>query len=151
MLALEYGAEWRMGMQESPVIFVVEDDPQMQVLVEEVLKDGGFACLITTSGEEANNLLVEGIGKYCALVTDIKLRGGIDGWKVGRCVRGLNQDIPVIYMTGDPADKWASCGVPHSIILNKPFALAQVVIAVAQLLNTSGSSNGVAQTGQAGT
>jgi DNA-binding NtrC family response regulator len=149
VLATELSGEW--VMQEGPVVLVVEDDPQMQVLVEEVLKDAGFGCLITTSGEEANNLLVEGIGKYCALVTDIKLSGGIDGWKVGRCVRELNQYIPVIYMTGDSAEKWASCGVPHSIILNKPFALAQVVTAVAQPLNTSGSSNGVAQTGQAST
>ena len=138
-------------MQENPVVLVVEDDPQMQVLVEEALKDGGFAGLITTSGEEAKNLLNEGISKYCALITDIRLSGDIDGWKVGRCARELNQDIPVIYMTGDSAEKWASSGVPHSIILNKPFAPAQVVTAVAQLLNTSGSSNGVAQTGQAGT
>lgn len=42
VLATELSGEW--VMQESTVVLVVEDDPQMQVLVEEVLKDGGFSC-----------------------------------------------------------------------------------------------------------
>jgi hypothetical protein len=39
-------------------------------------------------------------------------------------------------MTGDSADEWASKGVPSSILLTKPFAPAQLVTAVSQLLNT---------------
>ena len=43
-------------------------------------------------------------------------------------------------MTGAAADEWASEGVPNSILLNKPFAPAQLVTAVSQLLN-AGSPN----------
>jgi hypothetical protein len=38
-------------------------------------------------------------------------------------------------MSGDSAEEWASKGVPISIMLAKPFAPAQLVTAVAQLLN----------------
>jgi hypothetical protein len=39
-------------------------------------------------------------------------------------------------MSGKSAADWASKGVPNSIMLEKPFAPAQLVTAVANLLNT---------------
>ena len=43
--------------------------------------------------------------------------------------------FPVVYMTGDSAAEWDSIGVPNSILLTKPFAPAQLVTALSQLLN----------------
>ena len=126
-------------MQELPVILVVEDDQMIQGMVEEALTEGGFESVIASSGEEAVGLLEENHGKYRVLITDINLTGQIDGWNVAKIARELNPDIQVIYVTGAAADQWASRGVPNSVLLNKPFAPAQVVTAVAQLLNTSGA------------
>jgi hypothetical protein len=39
-------------------------------------------------------------------------------------------------MSGQHAEDWSSKGVPNSIMLTKPFAPAQLVTAVSQLLNT---------------
>jgi DNA-binding response OmpR family regulator len=76
-------------------------------------------------------------GKYRALVTDIKLGPGkLDGWDVARHAREIDPDFPVVYMSGTDAAEWASKGVPNSIMLSKPFAPAQLVTAVSQLLNT---------------
>jgi CheY-like chemotaxis protein len=68
-------------------------------------------------------------------VTDINLRGRLDGWEVARVARGIDPAFPLVYMTGGAADDWASKGVPNSILLNKPFAPAQLVTAVSQLLD----------------
>jgi hypothetical protein len=38
-------------------------------------------------------------------------------------------------MTGLAADEWSSRGVPNSVLLQKPFAPAQLITAVSQLLN----------------
>jgi CheY-like chemotaxis protein len=119
------------------VILVVEDDPLIQVLVEEQLTDGGFELAIATSGEEAVTLLKGGNTKYRALVTDINLHGKMDGWEVGKQAREIDPAFPVIYMTGAAADQWASHGVPNSILLTKPFAPAQLVAAISQLLNSA--------------
>lgn len=74
--------------------------------------------------------------KYRALVTDINLgRNKLEGWEVARHVREIDPAFPVVYMSGDSAEDWASKGVPNSIMLAKPFAPAQLVTAVAQLLN----------------
>jgi CheY-like chemotaxis protein len=85
--------------------------------------------------EEAVTLLRGHRGKYCALVADIVLRGRIDGWEVAQRAREIDPDFPIIYMTGAKADQWPSRGVPNSILMEKPFAPAQLVTAVSQLLN----------------
>jgi CheY-like chemotaxis protein len=68
-------------------------------------------------------------------VTDINLLGTMDGWEVAKQAREINPTFPIIYMTGAAADQWASHGVPNSALLAKPFAPAQLVTALAHLLN----------------
>jgi DNA-binding response OmpR family regulator len=124
-------------MQGLPTILVVEDDHLIQSVVEETLKEGGFEIDIASSGRQAIELLNSAGGKYRALVTDINLgRDKMDGWEVVRHVREIDPAFPVVYMSGESADAWASKGVPNSIMLAKPFAPAQLVTAVSQLLNT---------------
>jgi DNA-binding response OmpR family regulator len=120
-----------------PIILVVEDDQLIQSVVEESLIEGGFDIVIASSGENAVELLDASEGNYRALVTDINLgRGKIDGWRVARHAREIEPNFPVVYMSGKDAGDWASLGVPNSIMLAKPFAPAQLVTAVSQLLNT---------------
>ena len=123
-----------------PIILVVEDDEPLQEIVHDALKDGGFDLTTVASGQEAVAMIESGVVKYSALVTDINLKGPMKGWEVARLVRQIDPTFPVVYMTGAAADEWASEGVPNSILLNKPFAPAQLVTAVSQLLN-AGSPN----------
>jgi DNA-binding response OmpR family regulator len=122
-------------LNESPVILVVEDDQAIQGVIEDTLSEGGFEVAIATGGEEAATLLSGNKGQYQALVTDIGLIGRFDGWEVARHARKTNPDFAVVYMSGKYAEDWASKGVPKSIMLARPFALAQLVTAVSQLLN----------------
>ena len=125
-------------MEKLPIILVVEDDHLVQSIVEDSLKDAGFEIAIASSGENAVELLDASEGKYRALVTDINLgRGGIDGWDVARHAREIDPSFPVVYMSGKDVDDWASKGVPNSLMLAKPFAPAQLVTAVSQLLNAN--------------
>jgi len=120
---------------------VVEDDPLVRGVVEETLTDGGFEIAMVSSGENAINLLEVQQVKYGAVVTDINLgRDRRDGWDVARRAREIDAGFPVVYMTGASADDWASKGVPNSILLTKPFAPAQLLTAVSQLLNGSSST-----------
>ena len=117
-------------MEDLPVILVVEDDQSLQNIVEIALSDGGFEPAIAASGEEAVTLLMGGLTKYRALVTDINLRGSMDGWEVAKRAREIDPQFPIVYMTGASADEYGSHGVPNSILLTKPFAPAQLVTAV---------------------
>jgi len=130
------GAVGGSTLEEKIVILVIEDDQSIQTVVEDALTEAGFEPAIAASGEEAVTLLQGGKTKYRALVTDINLLGRIDGWEVAKHAREIDPEFPVIYVTGAAADQWASHGVPNSILLTKPFAPAQLVTAVSNLLNT---------------
>jgi DNA-binding response OmpR family regulator len=123
-------------LDELPVILVVEDDPIIQNLIEVALSDGGFEVDVVSTGEEALTLLSADGKTYRALVTDINLLGRLDGWEVGRRAREIDGNSPVVYVSGDSVGDWASKGVPNSVMLSKPFAPAQLVTAVSQLLNS---------------
>jgi DNA-binding response OmpR family regulator len=125
------------SLEESPVILVVEDDPPIQIIVEDALVDGGFEPAIAPSGEEAVTLLEGHKGKYHALVVDITLLGRLDGWEVAKRAREIDPVFPILYITAAHADRWPSQGVPNSALLTKPFAPAQLVTAVNRMVRVS--------------
>lgn len=122
-------------MSDVPLILVVEDEYPLQGILEDALAEAGFETDILSSAEEALTLFMGGTKKYKALVTDVRLMGRLSGWDVARRMREADPTFPVIYMTGAAADQWASQGVPGSILLEKPFAPAQLITAISQLLN----------------
>jgi DNA-binding response OmpR family regulator len=124
-------------VSELPLILVIEDEYALQGVVEDALNEGGFETDILSSGEEALTLFKGKIKEYRALVTDINLKGHLSGWEVARQIRENHPTFPIIYMTGAAAGKWASQGVPNSILLEKPFAPAQLVTAISHLLNAA--------------
>jgi hypothetical protein len=73
--------------------------------------------------------------RNCDVETQVLISGKLTGWEVARHAREIIKQIPVVYMTGAGAHDWGSMGVPNSVLLIKPFAPAQVVTAVSQLLS----------------
>lgn len=123
------------------LVLVVEDEPLIREMLEHALGDGGFAVTLAASGEEALTLIEGETFHHQALVTDIRLAPGkASGWDVARRARERNPQLAVVYMTGDSAADWAAQGVPNSILVQKPFAPAQILSAVAQLLNAASST-----------
>jgi DNA-binding response OmpR family regulator len=119
------------------MIMVVEDDQIIQALVEASLTEAGFEPAIAASGAAAVTLLRGNRSYYRALVTAINLLGTMDGWEVAKQAREIEPTLPIVYMTDAAVNEWASRGVPNSVLLTKPFAPAQLVTAVAQLLNSA--------------
>jgi CheY-like chemotaxis protein len=130
------GARGVRALDELPVILGVEDDQLVQTVVEETLAEGGFEPAVVASGEEAVALLQGHKGKYRALVTDIDLQGKMDGWEVAQQAREIDPEFPIVYMSGASAADWPVKGVPNSIMLAKPFAPAQLLTAISNLLNS---------------
>jgi two-component system cell cycle response regulator CpdR len=122
-------------MSQPPTILVVEDEPLIQNLIEAALEDGGFRVVAATSGREAIERLDQDSSTVSGLVTDIDPGDGIKGWEVARHGRQHNPTLAVVYMSGGSAHEWESEGVPNSNILTKPFAPAQMVVALAAQLN----------------
>jgi DNA-binding NtrC family response regulator len=127
---------WSSALENSVTVLVVEDDPLIHDVLGEALVDGGFRVAQASTCADALSMLEAPDAAYRALVTDINLGPGSGtGWEIAKRAREINPDLAVIYMTGNSGHQYASNGVPNSIILPKPFAPAQLISAVAQLLN----------------
>jgi DNA-binding response OmpR family regulator len=118
-----------------PLVMVVEDELLLHEGIEEALRAAGFAVAFVQSAEEGSVLLRGPSADYKALIVDINLRGRMLGWDLAKVARQVKPEMAIVYTTAGRGDEWPSHGVPFSLLVQKPFAPAQLVTAVSQLLN----------------
>jgi CheY-like chemotaxis protein len=123
-------------MDNLPLLLLVEDEPLVRSGLADGLQDGGYAIAEAESGAAAIDAIDETEALH-GVITDIRLGAGANGWEVARHARQCFPTIAIVYMTGDSAADWTSEGVPNSVVVQKPFAMAQMVTAVSTLLNAA--------------
>ena len=116
-----------------PVLYV-DDEPMIQEIVESALNDAGFSVVLATTPAEALDALKSPVLR--GLVTDINLADPMDGWEVARHAREINPQLPVVYVSGLCESEWTVKGVPQSLMIAKPFAPAQIIVALSTLMVT---------------
>jgi DNA-binding response OmpR family regulator len=106
-------------------ILLVEDDPLIALGTTLALEDRGYGVFHAETAEEAVNAL-EADG-FSALVTDINLGPGADGFFVARRWREMHPDAPVVFVSGADAGRYEAEGVRPSELITKPFEPEQVL------------------------
>jgi CheY-like chemotaxis protein len=117
-----------------PIVLLVEDEPLVLLVAQDALEAGGYTVLPVQLASEALNVLDTLIAELSGLVTDIRLPGETDGWEIARHARELKTDLPIVYTTADGAADWAAKGVPNSVVVQKPYAGAQLLTALSTLV-----------------
>ncbi|MHA6299288.1 response regulator [Devosia sp. CAU 1758] len=120
---------------EKVTILVVEDEVLVCVELEEALREAGYEIVSAHNGTAGLQRAEELSTSSSGIVTDIRIGAGPDGWAIAHRARELNPQIAVVYMSGDSAADWAANGVPNSQMIQKPFATAQIVTAISELIN----------------
>jgi len=114
------------------------------MIFEEVLEEMGCAYKIVDGGSQAIMELIAAPHAYSCVVLDIYMER-LDGVETGHIVRRLNQDIPIIMITGDQkkeTEDKARC-VGLSDFLLKPLSHEQIVTAVDRALQIAAPRKGV--------
>jgi CheY-like chemotaxis protein len=117
-------------------ILVIEDEPLIRLDLIDILEQAGFTVEATVDASTAI-AAIDGHDHLAGIVTDINLGSDVRGWVVARHARQKFPDLAVVYITGDSAAEWTTEGVPNSVVLQKPFADAQVVNAITTILNAA--------------
>lgn len=115
-------------------MLLAEDEPLVSLAAQDALEAGGFTVLAVDSGLAALAVVESRFAELAGLITDIRIGSGPSGWEIAVRVRELNPDIAVVYATGDSAHEWSARGVPKSVVVQKPYASAQLVTAISTLL-----------------
>lgn len=117
-------------------ILVVDDDPGMVRLIDQVLTEQGYEMLKTSQSQEALKLLFA--QKPDLVLLDVAMPQ-MDGWQVCRRIRDLS-DVPVIMLTGQQKSeedivRGLDCGADDYLL--KPVGNRQLVARVRAVLRRS--------------
>ena len=122
-------------MESTVKVILVEDEALIAMFVQDALEEEGFEVECLQDAGAAEKAIIEGIKTIAALLTDVRLGDGLTGWELARLAREASPNLPIVYISGDSAVEHSAQGVPDSLIIQKPFVGAQVVTALATLLN----------------
>ncbi|MFA5969186.1 MAG: response regulator [Sphingomonas sp.] len=127
-------------VSDDVLILVVEDEALIADIVVSGLEDADYAVVTACTAEDAIDILEQDYATLRAVIADVNLAPDkLTGWDVARRARELTADLPIVYMSGASGHEWTSSGVPHSVLITKPFAIGQIITAVSQLLNAAGA------------
>jgi DNA-binding NtrC family response regulator len=114
-----------------PPLLVVDDEKNMRLSLQTVLKDEGYAARAVESAEEALTLLAR--EEFFMVITDAHL-GGMSGYDFLAKIRAQWPDLPVIMLTAYATPKLAVEAIKSGAIdyLAKPFAPEELLHSVAR-------------------
>jgi DNA-binding response OmpR family regulator len=119
-------------------ILVVEDEPNVRVLLEVLLTKEGYKVVSATNGEEALSML--DMARPDLIVTDIMM-AKMDGFELCRRIRKQpNYDpVPILMLTakGEPVDKYQGLSEGADDYLTKPFDPVELLFRVKAHLRRS--------------
>ena len=123
-------------MQGVETILVVDDDRDLCELLEEYLTREGFRVEAVYNGEEGIEQAAR--GGYGAVVLDVMLPGGNDGYDVLRQLR-TRTDVPVLMLTarGDDIDRIVGLEMGADDYLAKPFNPRELLARLRAVLRRS--------------
>jgi two-component system, response regulator PdtaR len=108
----------------APVVLIAEDEWLIREEISEAFRRGGWDVLETSSGEACLAVAREE-RQIDAVVTDVQLGGGVDGWDVADGVRSINPNLAVVYASAGSIER--SRMVSDSAFFAKPCRMVELV------------------------
>ncbi|NTU68327.1 MAG: PAS domain-containing protein [Chlorobiaceae bacterium] len=116
-------------------VLVVEDEPDIGKIIKMILETHGFTVLLSTTAEEALDLVRHQATDIDLIITDIMLPN-MNGIEFRMKILKQNQKIKFLFMSGYSAeilDQYGKLGTDVNFI-SKPFAIPQFLTMVHEVL-----------------
>lgn len=121
-----------------PKILIVDDEPDMRELLQDLLDDNGFEALAVADGDGMQKALAE--SAFSLVILDLRLRGE-DGMQLAKSLRA-ESSIPIMMLTGkgDETDRILGLELAADDFLMKPFNVRELLARVRALLRRSAAA-----------
>ena len=120
------------------LVLVVEDDPLLILESCESLRGYGFN--VVGAGSAAAALMVMGEHpRLLAMVTDVDLGVGCDGFGLARCARASHARLPIVFVSGMASARQIAAGVERSEFIDKPFHPWEIAEALGRVMRLPAS------------
>ncbi len=120
-------------------VLFAEDNFLLNLDIAESLQEHGFDVEAVYCGAAA----YEAIGKsrgLCALVTDIDLGVGPNGFDVARRARAAYPDLPVVFISGEMRGRHLDAGIAGAVFIPKPLRPADIARALEQVTHLAAAA-----------
>jgi len=141
-LLADVNAPVQSGTSTSPNVLVVEDEPDMQMLLSDNLEIEGYQVTRVSSAEDALSWLER---RTCALMIVDVMLPGIDGFELCRRLRARGVRVPIVLLTAraEESDRVFGLDVGADDYVTKPFSIAELLARVrAHLRRAAPSASG---------
>jgi PAS domain S-box-containing protein len=132
------GGEGREGRPapkgEGETVLLVEDDPSVRLLIGEVLRDLGYACIEAHNGQTASPVLTSN-ARLDLMITDVGLPG-MNGRDLARLARTHRPDLKILFVTGyaEHVTGGEELLEPGTALVTKPFTLDALGFKIREML-----------------
>jgi two-component system CheB/CheR fusion protein len=125
-------------------ILVVEDDPELRDLLEQLLKDEGHHPETASDGLAALELAAEGTFQPELMLADYNLPNGMNGLQVTAALRQrFHHEIPVVILTGDiSAETRRDIASQDCVQFSKPVKAKELTQVIQRLLAVARAAPG---------
>lgn len=126
------------GKQET--ILIVDDEPSLRELLEEILQTHGYNVISVENGENALQALKR--NEIDLIISDV-IMPGMDGYQLSKCVKEDYPEMKIQLVSGYSDDRHIKNDEYnlHSSILTKPFDRQQLLFRVSELLGSGHGSD----------
>ncbi len=120
----------------SPKILYVEDEITLANIVKDTLERSGYQVQLVSDGAEVVDTMLTFRPDLCVL--DVMLPN-VDGFTLGKDIRRLQPDIPVLYLTAKSQTSDVITGFKSggNDYLRKPFSMEELMLRMDNLLRLS--------------
>jgi len=123
-------------------ILLVDNDPQVLPILDEMLREAGHEVVSVGGGAEALRAFVP--AGFDLVMTNVGMVE-MNGWELAERIRDRDPHVPLVFITGwgmQEQDQARSRGLGVSALLFKPVRPAELHVAVQSALTESGSPGG---------
>ena len=116
-----------------PKLLLVEDDPNLGMLLQEYLTDKGYPTARATDGQEGWQMFVD--GQYDLCIFDVMMPRK-DGFSLAKEVRMSGRDVPIVFLTAKSMKEDTIQGfrVGADDYITKPFDRDELLLRIEAIL-----------------
>ncbi len=122
--------------EQGETVLVVDDEPEVRMLVVDVLVELGYGAIEAGDGLAAVKVM-QSDARIDLLVTDVGLPGGMNGRQVADAGRAIRNDLKILFMTGYAENAAVGNGQlePGVAVMTKPFSIDALANRIKEMIS----------------
>lgn len=120
-------------MEKDLSILLVEDDPNLGMLLAEFLNAKGHSCTLQTDGQKGYDAFVDGHWDFIIMDVMMPVK---DGFTLAEEIRGIDKKVPILFLTAKSLKEDTLKGfvVGADDYMTKPFSMEELLARITAIM-----------------